>query len=59
MPPKSQRTLSRSLDDYAWARCVNCRHLRYDRENPGDPCRVCGCTEHVLPGEQAKAASDD
>lgn len=38
-------------DVYAFARCVNCRHLRYPDEKPGDPCQWCPCVDHVLPGD--------
>lgn len=38
-------------DRYASARCVNCRHLRYLDEKPGDPCQFCPCGDHRLPGE--------
>jgi hypothetical protein len=38
-------------DMYNAKRCVNCRHLRYRTQQPGDPCLVCPCTDHVLPGE--------
>jgi hypothetical protein len=54
MPPKSTGT--RSLDHYAAHRCVNCRHLRYANQKPGDPCQFCPCTEHVVPADQAEAA---
>jgi hypothetical protein len=40
-------------DPYAAHRCLNCRHLRYADEQPGDPCRHCDCTDHRLPGEFA------
>jgi hypothetical protein len=53
MPPKSQRTLSKSRDDYAAVRCA-CKHLRYAGWQPGDPCLAavaydpprCQCTDH-------------
>ena len=45
MPPKSQRTLSRSRDDYAFARC-ECNHLIYANQKPGDPCLFCPCDSH-------------
>jgi hypothetical protein len=55
MPPKGQRTLSKSLDWYASVRCVNCRHLRYASQKPGDPCAVCKCQDHRLPAEREAA----
>lgn len=51
MPPRSGQRLPRGLDDYAAHRCVNCKHLRYAGQAPGDPCRYCPCAEHVLPYE--------
>lgn len=44
-------------DPYAHARCVNCRHLRYADEKPGDPCRFCACADHRLPGEVEEVTS--
>lgn len=53
MPPKHGRP--RTLDHYAEHRCVNCRHLRYAGQKPGDPCQVCECTNHVVPAERKAA----
>jgi hypothetical protein len=38
-------------DIYAAYRCVRCFHLRYHGQKPGDPCKVCPCTKHIVPGE--------
>jgi hypothetical protein len=57
MPPNSQRTLSKSRDWYASVRCVNCRHLRYRNQKPGDPCAVCKCLDHRVPGERQTGAA--
>jgi len=38
-------------DPYAAHRCVNCSHLRYRTQKPGDRCLVCPCKDHVLPSE--------
>lgn len=46
-----------AADPYAAHRCVNCKHLRYRDENPGDPCRFCPCTDHIVPGEVATDAA--
>jgi len=54
MPPRS--SLTRSLDDYAAVRCVNCRHLRYAGQKPGDPCQFCPCTQHVIPADREQQA---
>ena len=59
MPP---RTGTRSLDHYAAYRCVNCRHLIYASQKPGDPCLVnslggkveCNCTDHRAPQPQVQ-----
>jgi hypothetical protein len=38
-------------DIYAAHRCVHCCHLRYRGMTPEEPCRVCPCTDHVIPSE--------
>jgi hypothetical protein len=57
MPPKSQRSLTRSLDWYAAWRC-SCGHLCYSDDVAGGNCRWerCSCTDH-RPAVQPKAAS--
>lgn len=43
-------------DPYEQVRCLNCGHLRYADEQPGDPCRFCGpqCARHETPAERAR-----
>jgi hypothetical protein len=45
MPPKSQRSLSKSLDHYAEHRCP-CGHIVYADDGVGASCRFCSCLAH-------------
>jgi hypothetical protein len=54
VPP---RRMTAARDEYAAARCVNCGHLRYAGEGPGDPCWFCQCMTHMLPGEPPMEAA--
>lgn len=45
-------------DIYAAHRCVNCPHLRYRGQKPGEPCQVCPCTDHVIPSEVTSDGAD-
>lgn len=43
-------------DEYAAVRCPDCRHLLYAGDMDGGFCRICTCTAHRLPSDQAVAA---